>query len=354
MMKILHVITSLKTGGAEKLLVDLLPRLQKLGNEVDLLLFDGTKTPFYKYLVKSGIKIFSLTDGGNVYNPFNVIRLKKFISNYNIIHTHNTACQYYVPIAKILFNAKCRLITTEHSSNNRRRNNNLLRVIDKYIYKKYSKIIAISNSAKDKLISHLGYNQNIQVIYNGIDLKIFENSNNRYPSFNSEIIITMIAGFRYEKDQDTVIKAISLLPSNYKLWLVGDGTRRQILEELVTNLNITKRVVFWGNQTDISKIIKESHIIVLSSHCEGFGLSAVEGMASNRPVIATDIDGLNEIVGMCGVLVPPNDAEIMAQKISLLCKDLQKYAQITDKCHNRSKDFDINLTATNYSKLYNT
>ena len=50
-MKILHVITSLRTGGAEKLMVDLLPRLRNLGNDLELLIFDGTRTPFYDELV---------------------------------------------------------------------------------------------------------------------------------------------------------------------------------------------------------------------------------------------------------------------------------------------------------------
>ena len=52
-MKMLHVITSLHTGGAEKLMVDLLPRLRTLGNDVELLLFDGTRTPFYDELEKT-------------------------------------------------------------------------------------------------------------------------------------------------------------------------------------------------------------------------------------------------------------------------------------------------------------
>ena len=68
-MRILHVITSLRTGGAEKLMVDLLPRLRDLGNDVELLLFDGTRTLFYEELENTGIKIHTLSVGGNVYNP---------------------------------------------------------------------------------------------------------------------------------------------------------------------------------------------------------------------------------------------------------------------------------------------
>ena len=68
-MKILHVITSLRTGGAEHLMVDLLPELKKMGNEVELLVFDGTRTPFYEQAEAMGIKIHSLAIGESVYSP---------------------------------------------------------------------------------------------------------------------------------------------------------------------------------------------------------------------------------------------------------------------------------------------
>ena len=64
-MKILHVITSLYTGGAEKLMVDLLPRLRDRGLDVSLLIFDGTDTPFRKAVERVGIKIYDLGKGGS-------------------------------------------------------------------------------------------------------------------------------------------------------------------------------------------------------------------------------------------------------------------------------------------------
>ena len=109
-IKILHVITSLRTGGAEHLMVDLLPRLRDLGNEVELLVFDGTRTAFYEELEQMGIKIHSLGIGSNVYHPRNMFKLRKFVAKYDIIHTHNTACQLFVPVAKILKCSKAKLV----------------------------------------------------------------------------------------------------------------------------------------------------------------------------------------------------------------------------------------------------
>ena len=113
-MNILHIITSLRTGGAEHLMVDLLPRLRELGNEVELLVFDGRRTPFYEQLEAKGIIIHALGEGGNVYHPRNLWRLTQFlrVHRYDIVHTHNTACQLYAPMARTLSRSTFRLFTT--------------------------------------------------------------------------------------------------------------------------------------------------------------------------------------------------------------------------------------------------
>jgi glycosyltransferase involved in cell wall biosynthesis len=173
-MRILYVITSLRTGGAEKLMVDLLPRLRDLGNDVELLLFDGTSTPFYEDLRNMGITIYHLAIGGNVYNPLNIFRLRKYLKNYDIIHTHNTACQFYTPISKMLSQAKCKLFTTEHNTFNRRRNIFGWKYIDKFIYSQYKTIISISEKATSNLIAFIGNKYKIRTIENSIDLSKFK------------------------------------------------------------------------------------------------------------------------------------------------------------------------------------
>lgn len=350
-MRILYVITSLRTGGAEKLMVDLLPRLRDLGNDVELLLFDGTRTPFYEDLRNLGITIHQLAIGGNVYNPLNIFRLRKYIKNYDIIHTHNTACQYFVPLAKILARTKCKLFTTEHNTFNRRRKILWWKYIDKFIYNQYKSIISISEKATDNLIAFIGNKYIIRTIENGVDLSKL---NFLFPANLStkDKIISMIAGFRDQKDQDTLIKAMSLLPQEYKLWLVGDGERRSILEDLVAELNLGNRVNFWGVQSDIPQILENSHIIVLSSHWEGLSLSSVEGMASGRPLIASDVDGLREVVGGHGVLFPHQDANALANEIKSLCENRNKYNEVSLACQEKAKQYDINIMAKKYNNLY--
>ena len=350
-MKILHVITSLSTGGAEHLMVDLLPKLRDFGNDVDLLLFDGRRTSFYKELEKKGITIYSLGIGGNVYHPRNIFKLIKHIGKYDIIHSHNTACQLYVPIAKILSLSKTKLVTTEHNATNRRRKKWYLKPGDKWMYSRYSHIICIADQTYKNLIDYIGNRSNVSTIYNGVDVGRFLNPIKNI-SNNDGFIVTMIAAFREQKDQDTLIRAFSELPNNYSLRIVGDGPRKTNLVKIVDELNISDRVNFMGIRTDIPDLLRESDINVLSSHWEGLSLSSIEGMASGRPFVASDVDGLREMVEDAGVLFPHGNYHQLASEIKRLCENPRYYKDIAESCQKRAKQFDISLMAQKYNELY--
>lgn len=352
-MKVLHVITSLRTGGAEHLMVDLLPRLRDLGNEVELLIFDGTHTSFYEELEQKGIKIHSIGVCGNVYHPRNIFKLRKFIGKYDIIHTHNTACQLFAPIAKLLKYSKVKLVTTEHSANNRRRDKWYLKPVDKWMYNRYRYIICISEQPAENLRKHIGAKNSIVVVNNGVDVAKFF-----YPikdiTQNKSFLITQVSSFNDAKDQDTLVKAIKELPDNYRLQLAGDGVRRPIVEELVHTLGVADRVDFLGIRTDIPEILKSSDIVVLSSHWEGLSLSSIEGMASGRPFIASDVDGLHEIVKGAGILFPHGDYKQLAKEIRQLCSNPVHYNVVARECQERAKQYDISVMAEEYNQLYNS
>lgn len=350
-MKILHINISLRTGGAEHLMVDLLPKLRDLGNDVELLIFDGKRTHFFEELEQKGIKIHSLGIGGNIYNPLNILKLIKFIDKYDIIHTHLSICQLYAPIAKLLRFSKVPLVTTEHNATNRRREKWYLKPLDKWMYSRYKHIICIANQTYTNLVEYIGKNDNISTIFNGVDISRFLNPIKDI-SKQDRYIITMAAAFRDQKDQDTLIKAMTILPDEYSLRIVGDGARRQVLEQLTAELGLKKRVSFLGIRSDIPELLRDSDINVLSSHWEGLSLSSIEGMASGRPFIASDVDGLREIVDGYGVLFPEGDYKTLASEIQSLCMSPERYNLIAQKCQQRASQFDISIMAEKYNKLY--
>ena len=100
-MRILQVITSLLTGGAETLVVNLVPRLRAMGHEVDVCVFNGVETPLMERLRKEnqGIKIWKL--GHSFYNPLFILKLARIMRKYDIVHTHNSSPQLYVALASV-------------------------------------------------------------------------------------------------------------------------------------------------------------------------------------------------------------------------------------------------------------
>lgn len=352
-MRILHVITSLKTGGAERLMVDLLPLIRDKGQHVvELLVFDGIRTPFLEKLEEEGIKIITLSKDGNVYNPMNVFRLVRYISSYDLIHTHNTACQLFVPIAKMLSCAKTVLVTTEHNTTNRRRDKIWFKPIDRWMYNQYATTICISEKASCNLKAYIGDKHRIVTVFNGIDTKRFIRPVKNISSQN-HYVVAMVAGFRPQKDQDTLLKSFTFLPDNYKLQLVGSGQRESQLKVLCRDLNLTDRVDFMGVRQDVPDILEQSDIVVLSSHWEGLSLSSIEGMASGRPFVASDVDGLHEMVSGAGVLFEHGNDKVLAEKIQWLCEHPDEYRKVAQCCQDKARQYDISVMAEKYLKLYN-
>lgn len=354
-MKILHVITSLKTGGAEKLIVDTLPIFDEKGYTSEVLLFDGTDTPFKQMLIDKGISLYYLSIGGNVYNPINILKLIPFIRKYDIVHAHNTAAQLFVAIANLFcFTTIC---TTEHNTFNRRRNWKWYIPFERLMYQCYSHIICISDKTEENLRNHIGdIGVEISTIYNGVNISKYNNaiSNERLKLNKHKIILCMVAGFRHQKDQDTIIRSLKYIgKEKYELWLVGDGVRRKELELLVESEGVKDNVVFWGIRSDVPEILKTSDIVIMSSHFEGFGLAAVEGMAAGKPIIVSDVDGLSQVVGSAGLIFPKGDSKTLASCISLVSDNKQVYDDYSRKSIERAKLFDIKYMVDQYINVYN-
>lgn len=350
--RILHVITSLRTGGAEKLMVDLLPRLNERHLDVELVVFDGIRTSFYDDLEKRGVKIHALRINKSVYDLRNIFALRKYMKRVDIVHTHNTAPQLFAAIANLGIGVK--LITTEHNTDNRRRGLPLLRWGDLWMYRQYDKIICISKKAEDNLRIYLGNSSSkITTIFNGIDLSRYIQT---VPANiqKENHVITMVAAFREQKDQKTLIRALTLLPDNYLVQLVGTGDQSIIedCKKLANNLCVDDRVLFLGMRNDVPVILKQSDVVVLSSHYEGLSLSSLEGMACGRPFIASDVDGLHEIVNGYGILFPHEDENTLADAIAKCCDNIEYAQQVAILCQERAKMFDIDIMADNYLNVY--
>ena len=355
-MRILQVISSLGTGGAEKLLIDSIPLYKNKGVDMELLLLNGNQTPFYKNIQQHNITIYHLSTGNikKIYNPFFIFKIIPFLRKYDIIHVHLFPTLYWVAIAKLLAFKKVKLIYTEHSTSNKRRKQKIWRITDRFMYKRYSKIVSITEEVYYNVSSHLKLNKSkYRTICNGINLDVFKSlSKNTNIENNCSKKIIQVSSFRPPKDQATVIRSLQYLPKNVYLILVGDGDTRKECEYLVERLKITDRVSFLGIRTDISDLLQSADIVILSSNYEGLSLSSIEAMASGKPFIASNVPGLGHIVKGAGVLFPVGDEIILANEIDKLLSNTEYYNEVAQKCLERSKQYDINIMIDNYIELY--
>ena len=360
-MKILHIITSLRTGGAKRLVVDLAKRHIAEGNDVSLLLFDGTRTPLLEELEKTGIPVHALSEGWRAMrNPALVFKLSRFLrkNRFDIIHTHNTSCQFLVAVVSLWM--PLTMVTTEHNTTNRRRGNRYLIGVDRWMYGRYRRIACVSEETRLALVKWIPMiAARTVVIPNGISLDRFRDAApapeiSETPGYR----ILMVAAFRAQKDQATLIRAFRLLSPEYHLFLAGgaetkqDEDNLQSCKALAEDSALAGRVHFLGIRSDVPALLAACDVSVLSSHYEGFGLSAVESMACGKPLIASNVKSLDTVVGGAGLLFPEGDAEKLADTIRGVCENPALAQEVAEKCRRRALRYDIAETARQYRSLY--
>jgi glycosyltransferase involved in cell wall biosynthesis len=360
-MKVIHVINSLNTGGAEKLVLDTLPKYLEKDIDVELILLNGFEYPFLKKFKRDSNVVIHGLSKRSLYNPIIPFKIAQIIRDAQIVHVHLFPAQYWVVIAKWLSRSKAKLVFTEHNTWNRRLGNRILRILDKRIYHFYAKIVCISEEVRKILKEHTGYGfDQLVVIQNGVDLSKIKMASSVpkttiHPKIEpSDILLLMVAGFRVQKDQKTLIRSLEKLPENVKLLFVGDGVERQNCEDLVGHLNLSNRVIFLGWRMDVPELLKTVDIVILSSYYEGLSLSSIEGMASGKPFVASDVPGLQELVSGNGLLFPQGDEVALSKCIMSLLDDEHYYQSVVEKCLLRAMDFDISLCIEEHIKLYNS
>ncbi|MBR5384318.1 MAG: glycosyltransferase [Bacteroidales bacterium] len=324
-MKILHVINSMETGGAQRLVRDMLPRMAE-GSEVSVVTLGEC--------------------GRNVVER--VLGLRQRFREVDVVHAHLFPSLYLSAIAASGLGVK--LVFTEHSTSNRRRDKRWMRFFERWVYGRYNRVVSISEGVRRALLEWLGVdgNERFVVIDNGVDLE-------RFSSLRVDVepdSMIMVSRFVPAKDQETVIRALALMKSDAVLVLVGDGPGRSRCEDVAFELGLADRVRFMGECSDVAELMAAARIGVQSSVWEGFGLTAVELMACGKPVLGTDVDGLRQVIDGAGLLFKVGDAKALAEMADGLLEDETRYSEVATKCRERAELFDIKKTVNSYLKLY--
>lgn len=142
---------------------------------------------------------------------------------------------------------------------------------------------------------------------------------------DSRIKVIMVARFSSQKDQPLLLQAISelQLDDSFEVWLVGEGPLLSAARDYAAQLNIMDKTKFLGDRSDVADLLDGADIFVLTSHWEGFPITILEAMRAGLPVIVSDVGGCREavLVGQTGYVVKPGDIRGLAYYIEEMITD---------------------------------
>ncbi len=355
-MIIVQVINSLETGGAERLALNLHRGYLNRGERSVLVFLAGSEYGW------SGEGIFSL-GLSSPYDPRALSRLaglpeEAFLEHADIIHSHLFPSQLTVSLVREGKPLNGRLITTEHSTSNRRRGTIYGRLTDRLFYPSYDRIVCVSDGAAVELEYWIpDVSDRLAVISNGIDLSEFKAAG--IFKGKDSLVILSVGRLTAAKNYHASIKAFSILQGScrteLKYVIAGSGNLESELKELAAELGVSSNMEFPGDVRDIPALMQGADIFFMPSTREGFGIAAVEAMASGLPVVASDVPGIGDVVGRdgsCGTLVNPNSPAEMAEALSNLINN-QDSARKMGLCGlERASLFNIESTINEYLRLY--
>jgi len=330
-VRVAYVIGQLAPAGTEYQLVELVRHLNRDKFKV-LVICLSAQAELSGLLIEAGCEVHILhrETRGRMLVLWDIYHLLRAFEP-DIVHSFGYASRAVLPVSKLFF--KARNIVSIRTQPTR------VLWVDELLDSFADRIL--TNSRKAAALIGLGLQKNVpcQVIYNGIDLHRFDleaasdlavpkgrRDDVKLPVEHGTKVIGVVARLHPVKGLHVLLDAFAIVSKvchNIQLWVIGDGVEREKLESQAERLGITPSIVFWGQQTNIPAMLNRVDMGVLSSYVEGLPNAIIEYMAAKRPVVATDVGGMSELVvhQETGLLVPAGDAGALADAMLTILKN---------------------------------
>ena len=344
-IKVLHVHTLPVISGSGINVLLTMKGLRLKGYDVEL----ATKGDgeLIKEVEKEGFKVRAISHFNQEINLYKDIMalfeliyvIKKY--RYDIVHTHNSKAGFIGRLAAKICGTPL-VIHTVHGfafhDFERPWRRKLFIFLERLAAKWADKLIVISNPLKDwGLRLGIGKKEQYVLIYSGIEIDKFKvniDVNKKKEEFGirpDELVVGVVAKLWEGKGHECVLKAvkdvIKKVP-NVRFMFVGEGYLYRSLKELRDKLGLADYVIFTGFRKDIPEITSIFDVAVLASYFEGLGRVILEAMVCGKPVVATKVGGIVDIVedAVTGLLVPPNNQVALSGALVKLLsnEDLRK------------------------------
>jgi glycosyltransferase involved in cell wall biosynthesis len=363
--KALFVISGLRPGGTERVFVNV---VNNIGARIKPVVVVLESKEGLAYDIKGDLEVYYLYKK-NRWDVFRlIIRLSSIMRKErpeSIISFGYYANQLVI-FARCISGLKmpvCISERTDTASSLKKMNFQVVRrLLLKITYSMADKIIAVSKGTKNSLVNHFGMREaRVIVIYNPVDLdkiRVLFSERVDHPWFTEKGVLIIIAVGRFvnQKGFPHLVKAFSMVVNKIRmarLVILGEGSERQRLENLVLELGLKDKVNLLGYQQNPYKFMAKSYLFVLSSLYEGFPNVVLEAMACGVPVIATSCpSGPEEIItdGINGYLVAVGDVDALAGAILKLLKDDSLRRLLAENGRKRVEDFRLEKMVAEYER----
>jgi len=280
-----------------------------------------------------------------------------------LVNTHSSVDSWVVSLAARM--ARIPVVRTRHLSVPLK--NDLFSLL---VYSHLcDRIVTTAEAIRELLIREAGVGPSKVVsIPTGIELEQFDplrvdgEAVRRELGISKDIpLIGMVAVLRSWKGHRVLLEAVPLILAAYpraKFVIVGEGPMRGMIEGWVEEMGLKKAVVMAGHREEIPEVLAALDIVVLSSTAaEGVPQAVVQSLAMEKPVVATDVGGIREIIrdGETGLLVPPGDPRALAEAMTILLQDREKAARLgVNGRHLVEQEFTLQLMLERLESLYHT
>lgn len=374
-IRVLQIISSSNIGGGEKIVYSLLKYLDK--DKFEFYVACPPDGPMFSHFKKYAKEVKACNFRHWFFNPHTIFSLKRYMEQrqIDIVHTHLYAADFIGIIAAVFAGIRRRVVSVGGYNFSRTGRFDLRSIknffcslIYRSIYIFSDVIIAVSQAVKQDLIKRPGIKpkeEKIKVIHAAVDLldvdKRSQDTGSRVMDIDTggkDIFIGVVANFDKVKGHHILLRAIPKVVKeleNVEFIFIGSGEERYCLEQTAKRLNIKNNIIFTGVCQNPAAIVRLCDLVVLPSLVEGLSLALLEAMVLAKPVVASNIGGIPEVVenGVTGLLVPPGDSAKLAEAILYLLKDKALASKMGQRGRARvQKFFDLKDMMDATEKIY--
>jgi len=351
-------------GGAQQLLFDICRHLPDSEFDTTVYYMFGEGT-YREHFENQGTTVVDLAASSN-YDWTAFYELVKYLrlADYNIIHTNSPISGSWGRVAAKLSNTP-NIVSVEHNVHTEY--SRFTRTVNGLSLPLANTVVGVSQAVSDSYLNWEKFllgDTHRETIWNGVDIEAIRDTFDRSdevlqeftPFLSEDFILGTMGRIHEQKGYNYLIRAfpeIKAHAANVKLLVIGDGPKREQLEKVADQTGFSEDIYFTGYVPNVYPFLPNFDIAVFPSRWEGFGLTPIESMVAERPVVGTNIPPFREVIGNAGVLVEPESSSALAERIISLIQNQECRRELGRAGYERATEkFSIERTVEEYASLY--